>query len=115
MPNFGPSVQEQVFERTKRSGAEVISLKGGAGWAVALAIAEVVHAIALDQPKIFPISTQLDGEYGIRDVCLSVPTRVNRFGVAERYEIELWPKELTALRKSASQLDESYSSIHAIA
>ena len=40
LPNFGPAVQERVFERTKGSGAEVIALKGGAGWAVALAIAE---------------------------------------------------------------------------
>src|SRR3989440_7923472 len=34
MPNFGASVQQRVFDRTKTSGAEAIKLKGGAGWAV---------------------------------------------------------------------------------
>ena len=60
-PNFGAAVQQRVFERTKTSGAEAIKLKGGAGWAVGLTIAEVIHAIALNQPKILPISHAIDG------------------------------------------------------
>ena len=60
------TVQTKLFERTKKSGAEAISLKGGAGWAVGLSIAEVIHPIALNQPKVLPVSTRLAGEYGIR-------------------------------------------------
>src|SRR5205814_2050813 len=78
---FNPSVQQRVFERTKNSGAECLKTKGGAGWAVGLTIAEVVHAIALDQKKVLPVSTQLAGEYGIRNTCLSVPTLIGRGGV----------------------------------
>ena len=44
-----PAMQQKVFERTKTSGAECIKLKGGAGWAVGLTIAEVIHPIALNQ------------------------------------------------------------------
>ena len=39
-----------------------------------LTIAEVIHVIALNQPKLLPVSSQLIGEYGIRGTCTSVPT-----------------------------------------
>src|SRR5215469_15966817 len=44
-----PGFQNSVFERTKGSGAEVIKRKGGAGWAVAVAIREVIHAVLLNK------------------------------------------------------------------
>src|SRR5207237_6311999 len=88
-PNFGPNVQQRVFERTKTSGAEAIKLKGGAGWAVGLTIAEVILAIALNQPKVLPVSTQLTGEYGVRNTCMSLATTIDRSGVVARRAVEL--------------------------
>src|SRR5918993_6018631 len=102
---FSAAVQQRVFERTKTSGAEAIKLKGGAGWAVGLTIAEVVHAIALNQPKVLPVSTQLNGEYGIKGTCTSVPTLIDRRGVVRRYEVELWPRESGGIVSGAKQLD----------
>ena len=110
-PNFGSAVQQRVFERTKTSGAEAIKLKGGAGWAVGLTIAEVVHAIALNQPKVLPISTQLTGEYDIKGTCTSLPTLIDRRGVVKRYEIELWPREITGLQSGAKSLDATYAQL----
>jgi len=83
-PNFNAAAQQKIFDRTKTSGAEAIKLKGGAGYAVGLTIAEVIHAIALNQEKVLPISTQLTGEYGIRHTCTSVPTLINRTGLVGR-------------------------------
>ena len=111
LPGFTPAVQQRVVDRTRGAGAECIKLKGGAGWAVGLTIAEVVHAIALDQPKLLPLSTQLAGEYGIRNTCTSVPTMIGRSGVIKRLEIELWPRELSALQAGAKQLDQTYSQV----
>ncbi|WP_428938273.1 malate dehydrogenase [Fontivita pretiosa] len=111
MPQFGAAVQQRIFERTKGSGAEAIKLKGGAGWAVALTIAEVIHAIALNQPKLLPVSTQLAGEYGIKGTCTSVPTLVGRSGVIRRLAIELWPREESALQAGARQLDATYAQV----
>jgi L-lactate dehydrogenase len=108
---FNPSVQQRVFERTKNSGAECLKTKGGAGWAVGLTIAEVIHAITLDQQKILPVSTQLTGEYGIRNTCLSVPTLIGRSGVVKRFDIELWPKEFSGLVASAKALDATYAQV----
>src|SRR4029077_14658634 len=87
-PGWSPALGESLFARTRGSGAEVIKLKGGAGFAVGLAIREVVHAVALDQRRILPVSSLVSGTYGLRDVCISVPTVVGREGVAAQLEIE---------------------------
>jgi len=110
-PGFTGVVQERVFQRTKTSGAEAIKLKGGAGWAVGLTIAEVIHPIALNQPKLLPISSQLNGEYGIRHTVTSVPTLVDRRGVVSRHAIELWPREESAMVQSAKALDATYAQV----
>ncbi|MDK3156436.1 lactate/malate dehydrogenase family protein [Kamptonema cortianum] len=112
-PGMTPQLQTKLFERTKGSGAEVISRKGGAGWAVGVAIKEVVEAIALDRKAILPVSSYLRGEYGIRDICLSVPTVVGRGGVEKRVVVELWPKELTGLQASAKALKDTLAKVKA--
>jgi L-lactate dehydrogenase len=111
LPGFGPSVQQKLFERTKTSGAEAIKLKGGAGYAVGLTIAEVIHAIALNQPTVLPVSTQLTGQFGLRNTCLSVPTLIDGSGVVKQYEIDLWPREVSAIQASARQLDQTYAQV----
>src|SRR5687768_202727 len=110
-PGFSTALQQKVFDRTKTSGAEAIKLKGGAGYAVGLTIAEVIHAIALNQDKVLPVSTQITGEYGIRNTCTSVPTLIGRTGVLKRFEVELWPREVSGIQSGAKQLDAIYAQI----
>ena len=86
-PGFTPMVQKEVFEETKTSGARVIKMKGGAGFAVGLSIREVIHAIALDNRRVLPVSSLQQGAYGIRDVCLSVPTVVDCGGARKHIEL----------------------------
>ncbi len=100
-----PAFQSKIFKRAQGSGAEVISRKGGAGWAVGVTIAEVVHSIVLDRQQVLPVSSLQDGSvYGLRDVSISVPTVVGRKGVLNRLEVDLWPKEARGLQASASAL-----------
>lgn len=106
-----PAFQSQIFERTQKSGAEVISRKGGAGWAVGVAINEVIESIALDRQRILPVSSAIKGIYGINDVCISVPTVVGRAGVVKTIELELWPKELQGLQSSAKALKETLAKV----
>ena len=110
-PGFSVNVANEIFTRTKGSGAEVIKLKGGAGFAVGVSIKEVVETVALDRRKVLPVSTLQHGKYGIRDVCLSVPTIVGRAGAVEQLEIELWPKEQMALQRSGQVLKETLSEV----
>ena len=108
-----PTFQSQIFERTKGSGAEVIRRKGGAGWAVGLTIAEVVHAIAHDKRQVLPVSTVQQGAYGLRGVAISVPTVVGRAGALAHVDVELWPKEHQALQASARALNETFAKVKA--
>jgi L-lactate dehydrogenase len=110
-PGWTSSLGDSILTRTRKSGAEVIKLKGGAGFAVGLSIREVVHAVALDQQRILPVSTLVNGPYGLRDVCISVPTVIARKGAAAQVEIELWPKELSALQHSAQVLRETIEAV----
>jgi L-lactate dehydrogenase len=110
-PGITPTFQNQIFERTQKSGAEVISRKGGAGYAVGVAIREVIDCIALDRRRVLPISSQIKGSYGIRDISISVPTIIGRSGVIQHIEVELWPKELQALQSSAKALKDTRAKI----
>jgi L-lactate dehydrogenase len=110
-PGFDAAAQKETFEATKGSGAQVIKLKGGAGYAVGLSIREVVHAIALDSRRVLPVSTLLQGPYGIRDVCLSVPTEVGCGGVRKQIELALSTKERLGLQNSARVLRETIAAV----
>ena len=103
--------QNRLFERTRNSGAEVIRRKGGAGYAVGVSIAEVVHSIALDSGRILPVSTRMAGQYGLRDVCLSIPTAVGRGGAGRTIEVELWPRELAGLQASGKALAQTWTQL----
>ena len=113
LPECSPGFQNAVFERTKGSGAEVIKRKGGAGWAVGVAIRDVIHAVLLNKQALLPVSSLVQDAYDIRDICLSVPSVVGRGGVLKHVEIKLWPKELMGLQASARALKETLAKVKA--
>jgi L-lactate dehydrogenase len=110
-PGWNASAASQAFERTKGSGAEVIKKKGGAGFAVGIAIRDVIHSVALDSRRVLPVSSVQKGCYELRDVAISVPTVVGRAGVVATHEIELWPKEVQALKRSGQVLRETLETV----
>jgi len=110
-PGVTPTLIQEVEKKTRGSGAEVIKKKGGAGFAVGVSIADVVHSIALDQRRILPVSSLQSGAYGLRDVAISVPTIVGRKGVLGTIEIDLWPKEKIGLQNSAQVLRETITKV----
>ena len=113
LPECSPGFQNAVFERTKGSGAEVIKRKGGAGWAVGVAIRDVIHAVLLNKQALLPVSSLIQGAYEIRDICLSVPSVVGCGGVLKHVEIKLWPKELMGLQASARALKDTLAKVRA--
>jgi L-lactate dehydrogenase len=110
-PDLSVNSRNKIFERTRQSGAEVIRLKGGAGWAVGTCIAALVHAVALDQRKVLPVSSLQTGTYGLRDICISVPTMVGRGGILKHLEWQLWPRELQELTKSAGVVQNTVKGV----
>jgi L-lactate dehydrogenase len=106
IPRCTDEAVRNVFELTRKSGAEVIRLKGGAGRAVGVSIKEVVENIALDTEAILPVSSPQKGTLGISDISLSLPTKIGRSGVIEVFEPVVNADEREGLHKSASSLKD---------
>lgn len=110
IPNYDAEIKE-VFEFTRKSGAEVIRLKGGAGRAVGVSIREVVEAIALNSEKILPVSSVQNGKLGISGISLSLPTKVGRLGPVEVLEPVVSESEREDLHKSSQSLKDVLAQI----
>ena len=94
----------------RTAGAECLRLKGGAGYAVGLAVREVVAAILNDTGAVLPVST-LHASGHFQGVALSLPTRVGRSGVQEVLPLALSEDEHRALSHSAEVLRETIGSL----
>ncbi len=110
IPGFDAEIQG-VFEFTRKSGAEVIRLKGGAGRAVGISIKEVVEAISLNTEKVLPVSSWQKGTLGISDISISLPTKVGRKGVVDVIEPAVNQTEREGLHKSAQALKDHLAQI----
>lgn len=93
----------QVKEDTKVGGATLTKLLGTSAWyAPGAAVSALVQAIACDQKKMFPCSVMLDGQYGLKDICIGAPVILGRNGVEEIVEIELNDAEKAHIQESAA-------------
>lgn len=102
----------EVYEKNRKAGAEMIRLKGGAAWAVAVAIAEVVRAIKFDEKRVLPLSVVPGGAYGIsEETSISLPVIVGRKGVEGFLDVEFTPEELDGLKNSAKIVSDTYAQI----
>ena len=92
-----------IVERTRNGGTEIVGhLKsGGAYYAPAAAVTEMIRAIVNDEKKILPCATLLNGEYGIEGIYVGVPVVLGSGGVERVVEFKLTSEELFALKTSA--------------
>ena len=92
----------QVMEDTKVGGATLTKLLGTSAWyAPGAAVSALVQAIACDQKKMFPCSVMLDGEYGMKDICIGAPVILGRNGIEKIVELELNDAEKNHMKESA--------------
>jgi malate dehydrogenase len=101
---LSPERIEQIVERTRRGGEEIVRyLKtGSAFYAPSAALAEMADAILLDQKRILPCCAYLQGQYGITNLYVGVPVKLGAGGVEEISELSLSESELRALQGSAA-------------
>jgi malate dehydrogenase len=98
---------EALVERTRKGGGECVQLLGTSAWyAPGAAVAQMVHAIALDQKRVLPCTAYLEGEYGIEGLYMGVPVKLGAGGIDEIVELELSEEEKTELARSADAVRE---------
>ena len=103
-----PDRLEEIVQRARDGGAEIVNyLKtGSAFYAPSASIVQMVEAIMFDKKEILPCTAYLQGEYGIRDLYVGVPTKLSAHGVEEIVELSLSTEEKRALHKSADSVKE---------
>ena len=100
-----------IFEAVKNAAYEIIRLKGATYFAIALGTTRMIEAILRDQDTVVTASTLLQGQFGIEDVCLSLPVVLGRSGIERVLEIPLSDDEERALRHSADTLKKVIKSV----
>jgi L-lactate dehydrogenase len=104
--------QRQLIEQQVRDSAyHIINYKGSTQFAVGLALVRITAAILRSQNSILSVSTLVESDFGIKDVCLSVPSVVSDRGVTRIIESPLTSKELASLSNSASILRKAIDSL----
>lgn len=97
----------EIIERTKFGGGEIVKLLGTSAWyAPGAAAAQMVEAIVRDQKRIFPVCAWLQGEYGLKDIYLGVPVVLGKNGIEKIIELDLNDAEKTLLNESAKAVKD---------
>lgn len=95
---------DKTFQQVRTAAQEIIKRKGYTNRAIGLVLAHLVRTIQEDQGSVLPISVRLHGEYGIENVCLSIPVAVGINGAGERVTLPLGNDEQQALVAAADTL-----------
>ena len=103
--------RSEIFVNVKDAAQQIIRGKGATNYAIGLATAKILEAILKDENRILPVSSLLKGYRGIDDVCLSVPSIVNRSGVETVLDIPMNEAEEAGLRNSAEQIKQAIRSL----
>ena len=105
-------IQRQIIEQQVRDSAyHIINYKGSTQFAVGLALVRITGAILRSQSTILSVSTLIESDFGIKDVCLSVPCVISDSGVIRIIESPLSSLELSLLSNSANILRKAIDSI----
>lgn len=100
-PELDDQTRSKISDDVRTAAYEVIEKKGSTYYAIATALSRITHAILKDTRTVFSVSAYLQGEYGVKDVYLGIPSIVGREGILRTIEVPLSESELRRFRQSA--------------
>jgi L-lactate dehydrogenase len=103
-PEMSPDHIQWALEETRKDAYKIISGKGATYYGIASALTHIVETIMRDSQKVVPLSTVLTGEYGLKDIALSLPCILGRNGIERVIDLPLSLEEAAALTASAASL-----------
>lgn len=101
----------EIFGRVKNAAHQIIEAKGATNYSIALALVKITRSIVRNENSILPVSTLIDDYYGMKDVCISIPSIVNRNGVEQYLKLKLSDKEQKLFKHSAITLKKILKTI----
>ncbi|MCF2970562.1 L-lactate dehydrogenase [Synechococcus sp. Nb3U1] len=100
-PEWDPAHLGDIFEQVRNAAYEIIRRKGATSYAIGLGVTQIVQALLRDQHRVLTVSSLTQGEYGLSDVCLSLPNIIGRRGVERTLAMSLTETERKQLHHSA--------------
>ncbi len=98
---------KKAFLKTKSAASTIIAAKGSTYYAIGVVINQLVDAVLRDTKRVYPVSIPLTGQYGYRDVAISVPCVIGKNGVEKILEVPLSKEEKKMMDKSVKILKET--------
>lgn len=99
--------RDAIAEEVIRAASDIVDNKGWTNYGIAMGACRIAKAVLFNERSILPVSTTLQGEYGISNVALSLPCLVTENGIEQRFAVPLNEEELIKLKKSAATLTDT--------
>lgn len=110
-PGTAKNELSEIFEKVKNAAYQIIQAKGATNYSIALTLVKITRSILRNENSILPVSTLITDYYGISDICLSIPSRVNINGVDQYLKLELSKQEQKLFKLSANTLKKIIKTI----
>ncbi len=98
------ATRKEIHGQVVNAAYEIIKGKGATWYAVGLAVSRICEAVFRDEDRVLSVSSYLEDYHGISDVCLSVPSIVDRKGINQTLSVPMSDSELAGLRASADEV-----------
>ncbi len=108
---WGAEEKDALYDRVRNMGARIIAAKGRTHYGIATCVCSLADAVLNQRLTIAPVTSPLQGEYGISDVSLSVPSIIGVNGVEHRLEEKWTDEEYQKLQDSASRVREALKTV----
>lgn len=102
---------ENIQQEVRLCGANVIKNKGATNYAIAMSVRYLVESIIKNTRGVLTVSSMMDGQYGMKDLCISIPTVIGGEGIINTLEPALTQNELAQLMNSANILKEVINTV----
>ena len=103
--------KDEIFQSVRNAAYEIIEKKGATFYAIGLAVRRIVQAILRNESVILTVSSLMEGQYGVSDVCVSLPSVVDESGVSRVLEMTLSEDESGMFRASAESLRDNLEKV----
>jgi len=104
---YDQNAMAEIVTKVRKAAYEIIANKGYTNWAIGLVIAYIIRTVRDNQRNVMPVTVRLNGEYGINDNCLSLPTVIGSDGVESIITPKLDEEEMAGIQHSANALKAS--------
>jgi len=116
LKNIPSSKIQKIVDRTRMGGGEIVKLlkRGSAFYAPASSAIQMAEAFLLNQKKLLPCAAYLNGQYGLKNMYMGVPTIIGRKGIEKIIEVKLSANEKSMLKKSVKSVQGLVSAVDKI-